>query len=385
MVGIFYLNIGEVIVMKLEKFRKNNRKSKIIFGSLIGMLLLVGSVFFFKTYAFYEEKKSFNILKGKVPNFMENDVTLAIRLNGEIVKEIPKGKSYKVDVTCDKGAKGSWDYENWGPNIRNVTEKTRCQIDFSTNTTNLYYQSEIGDYVSYTPEKISYNIPSSLTGLETDQTINPSELNVWRIIRKNNDGTIELVSEYTSSKEIYFKGKEGYKNYIGTLNRIAKSYETENITLRSRYIGYNGQTEFITDETVLNGIISPWVDSTTSSNSYKGSIRESLGSGDVLYVTDTELIQAACGHVRAKDISTKSIERDYWLGSRYFVNDDENGSFNIRIVHISGGIYSGPLYSYKDGTELDHRRMIRPIVTLKSEIQSISGDGKSELSAWKIK
>lgn len=58
MVGIFYLNIGEVIVMKLEKFRKNNRKSKIIFGSLIGMLLLVGSVFFFKTYAFYEEKKA---------------------------------------------------------------------------------------------------------------------------------------------------------------------------------------------------------------------------------------------------------------------------------------------------------------------------------------
>ena len=36
------------------------------------------------------------------------------------------------------------------------------------------------------------------------------------------DGSIDLVSEYVSSTRVAFKGKEGYKNYIGTLNRIAK-------------------------------------------------------------------------------------------------------------------------------------------------------------------
>lgn len=57
------------------------------------------------------------------------------------------------------------------------------------------------------------------------------------MIQKNTDGSIDLVSEYTSSSAIRIRGKEGYKNYIGTLNRRANSYETPGITDSSRYIG----------------------------------------------------------------------------------------------------------------------------------------------------
>ena len=53
--------------------------------------------------------------------------------------------------------------------------------------------------------------------------------------------------------------------YVGTLNKIAKGFETEGITSGSRYMGYNGQTEFITQ--LGNRTVVP----------------ESEGGGDVLY------------------------------------------------------------------------------------------------------
>ncbi len=377
---------------QLERFTKNKKSKKLTY-SIIGLLLIIGSITLFKTYAFFEEKQEFNIIRGKIPNFIENDVFIALRLNGEIVDEIPKGKAYKVDVTCNN-AKGSWNYETWKLDVSEIIKKAKCEVNFKTDTSNLFYASEIGDYISYTPVLEKFDIENKLTGCtgETSvcngldkQIINPSELNLWRVIRKNNDGTLDLVSEYVSSTNVYFYGKEGYRNYIGALNIIARSYETPDVTIRSRYIGYDGQTEMILDDTVLNSKLFP--ETTSVSNSPKRSKREALGGGDLLYATDEELIKAACGSFRAKDIMTKSIEQDYWLGSRYFNKSSDGGSLNIRIVHISGGIYGGPLYYMGNENDIrnnDHRRMIRPIVTLKSEIQSISGNGKSETSAWKI-
>ena len=73
-----------------------------------------------------------------------------------------------------------------------------------------------------------------------NQTINPSELDLWRVIKKNEDGSIEVISENTSNEEIHFYGKTGYINYIGVLNEIARAYKNE---VGSRYMGYNGQTE----------------------------------------------------------------------------------------------------------------------------------------------
>ncbi len=49
--------------MKLENLKKNKKRNKIIISSILGILLIIGSILLYKTYAFYEEKKSFNVLK----------------------------------------------------------------------------------------------------------------------------------------------------------------------------------------------------------------------------------------------------------------------------------------------------------------------------------
>ncbi len=55
--------------MKLENLKKNKKRNKIIISSIIGILLIIASIMLYKTYAFYEEKKSFNVLKGRIPYF----------------------------------------------------------------------------------------------------------------------------------------------------------------------------------------------------------------------------------------------------------------------------------------------------------------------------
>ena len=39
-----------------------------------------------------------------------------------------------------------------------------------------------------TPTKSSYTTDKSKTGYSSTQTINPQELNLWRVIKINNDG-----------------------------------------------------------------------------------------------------------------------------------------------------------------------------------------------------
>ena len=76
----------------------------------------------------------------------------------------------------------------------------------------------LGDYVIYTPNKTSYTTDTAYTGYTSTQTINPSELTLWRVISLNQDGTVDIISEYVSSVEIYFNGLTGYKNFVGYLN-----------------------------------------------------------------------------------------------------------------------------------------------------------------------
>ncbi len=355
-------------------------------------MFIFGLFALFRMSFFYNETENANILEGKALEFNEEDLQLAFTIDGIKGERFPSKDNGLIGkiVNCSKGATASWNNETWGlENINsNGNKKINCTIDFVTKqVTNLYEKVNVGEFVSYTPEKTNYEITSDLTGYTSNQTINPSELNLWRVIRKNSDGSIELVSEYTSSTSIYFKGKEGYKNYIGTLNTIASQYETNGITSGSRYMGYNGQTENITNET-LNKTSAPWTESTTARNSLKGSTREAQGGGDLLYETDTDLVKAACGTLKAYVVNATTLADDYYLASRNFVyNSRDDWVFCIRRVYTGGsGSVAGTVllgYINYDPYENDNDSFLRPIVTLKAEIQLLSGDG-SQNNPYKI-
>ena len=232
---------------------------------------------------------------------------------------------------------------------------------------------EPGDYVKMTPTLTSYTTDTSKTGYTSTQTINPSELNLWRVLKVNSDGTIEIISEYTSSTLVYFRGQTGYLNFVGYLNELASKYENSKYTIGSRYVGYNGQTEYITDTSKITSTPAPWT-SSTGSNTV-----ESQGGGDTLYQNDHNLIKSVLGTVVANKVGTGNAS-SYWLASRYYYyNSPASWGYSGRRIY-AGDLYDNNLYYCNRGSFNPDTGSyaLRPIVILKSGISYIPAVGTSE-------
>ena len=228
----------------------------------------------------------------------------------------------------------------------------------------------LGDYVKMTPTKSSYTTDTSKTGYTSTQTINPQELNLWRVIKINDDGTVEMISEHVSSTAVWFQGQTGYQNFVGYLNVLASQYENSTYTKGSRYFGYNGQTEYITDTSKFVNP-APWTSSTGSSTV------ESQGGGDELYQKDYDLVKNAIGTLEATKVDGSSF--DYWIASRYYSYDGatDYGLYG-RVIESWGNLDYYPLYRYISSFgESIANYALRPIVTLKSGLK-YSGLGTEE-------
>ena len=124
-----------ILIMKLKKFQElHQRKIGIVVG-ICFVVLLCAIIVVFRSFAFYEEQKEFDVIKGKVPD-QNYDVMFSFLLEDTEGKKvnietIPDGQDYDVTILCDKGATGVWDYEEWGPRIQNLTDtRTKCKINF---------------------------------------------------------------------------------------------------------------------------------------------------------------------------------------------------------------------------------------------------------------
>ena len=223
----------------------------------------------------------------------------------------------------------------------------------------------LGDYVKMTPTKSSYTTDTSKTGYTSTQTINPQELDLWRVIKLNDDGTVEMISEHVSSVAVYFRGQTGYQNLVGYLNVLASQYENSTYTKGSRYFGYNGQTEYITDTSKITNP-APWTCSTGGSCNPT----EELGGGDTLYTTDYNLINTVLGTRAAAKPGGSSAS--YWIASRYYYySSSTDYTWDGRGVSSSGSLSSYYLYYY-DSSSFHaniYSNSLRPIVVLKSGLK----------------
>ena len=231
-----------------------------------------------------------------------------------------------------------------------------------------------GDYVKMTPTLTSYTTDTSKTGNLWAQTINPSELNLWRVLKVNSNGTVEVISEYTSSTSIYFVGKTGYENLVGYLNVLASKYENSKYTSGSRYVGYNGQTEYITDTSKITSTTAPWTSNTGSSTV------ESQGGGDTLYTNDYNLIKSVIGTAVANKVSATGGSY-YWLASRdYLYNSSDYWYYDARYVNLGGSLNGYSLYYSRNSNckVCSNNNALRPIVILKSGINYTPATGTSD-------
>ena len=89
-----------------------------------------------------------------------------------------------------------------------------------------------GDYVSYTPSSTSYTTDKSKTGYSSSQTINPSELNLWRVLNINDDNK-DLVKEYVF-KDIVLAIYDGKMEQSGMFQVILPMLEEMKVYRKQR-------------------------------------------------------------------------------------------------------------------------------------------------------
>ena len=100
--------------MKLKSFKKNKKLNNTLL-TLGALALLGGGILIYRSYAFYKETKSYNILRGNIPDFSSGDVEIAYTINEIKVKNSfpTKESGYTVNsVTCKDGATAEWDVTN---------------------------------------------------------------------------------------------------------------------------------------------------------------------------------------------------------------------------------------------------------------------------------
>ena len=108
---------------------------------------------------------------------------------------------------------------------------------------------KVGDYINYktdTVEGKTYSLLGTQSGHDSDQIISQENLN-WRILKINDDGSIDIISDLTNNK-IYFNGALGYNNGVYLLNDICKElYSNTSKGVIARSINLKNMEDCLTD------------------------------------------------------------------------------------------------------------------------------------------
>ncbi len=97
----------------------------------------------------YKMEKSFNVIKGVVPDFSSGDVTLAFSINGVKTSDVSfpnQNEGFtKKDIKCDGGVEADWDDTTWSLKLKNSNNQSRikCTIDFNAPIFSTYLKSKV--------------------------------------------------------------------------------------------------------------------------------------------------------------------------------------------------------------------------------------------------
>ncbi len=129
--------------MNLRRFNKHKKQKEIIIGSIILLIVIIGGISLIASFAMYEEKATFNVLKGTIPDFSTKDINLSFTIDGQTETNKPfpnKSEGYIVEeVDCEDNVTADWNNGSWSlENIKNegTAKKVKCTVKFKTiNTT----------------------------------------------------------------------------------------------------------------------------------------------------------------------------------------------------------------------------------------------------------
>ena len=271
---------------------------------------------------------------------------------------------------------------------------------------------EVGDYVSYTPDTATGKTYDSEKlkkgGYTSTQTVKKEDLN-WRVLRKNDDGSIDLIGDATSNS-VYFRGSLGYNNGVYLLNDICKelySNSTHHITARS--VNLEDMEKWLTDsgKTARAGYTSSSsgkkygeTKEYTGSNSYTPDIYGKTEDESANYYSEptTNTYTPASGTATADNtlnakqtyysISINSTNYGdgakvlsssnyYWVAARYVSCYSSSAGFGLR---GAGSSINGISMFDSDSNTYNGYNRLRPVVSLGSDVQITPSTGTNSAS-----
>ena len=130
------------------------------YGTILSLVLIVTISIIYFTYSKFTSKNEMTAYETTVQPFIKNDYFIASYINGEWSDSIPgKNDGYIVDkIVCDNGATGTWDYSEWGINIRNATKKIKCGVYFKPNVAKQIVELVANDTTNFATDDPDNNI-----------------------------------------------------------------------------------------------------------------------------------------------------------------------------------------------------------------------------------
>ena len=115
---------------KLKLKRKWRSYSRYVYIAVPCVLCCLLCLYF--AYSKFFVSKEQAVIRTTVGDFIYGDVVINAYIDGEYSSTIPgKNDGYVVDkVSCDNGAVGEWNNDDWGLLTTNLTKRTKCNVYF---------------------------------------------------------------------------------------------------------------------------------------------------------------------------------------------------------------------------------------------------------------
>ena len=270
---------------------------------------------------------------------------------------------------------------------------------------------KVGDIVNY-DEGTGYSttVEVSKSGYVNNQTYTTENLN-WRVLGINAKGELELISDNPTSKKLYLKGERGYLNAEDILNNMcnklygqgehatgARSLNVEDINKLGNYdpttkSGYGDiwtyrfptSGEYIQSKvTKTDGtLVTDWTNITNTdfqtfrmpgetekiSADNRNDTGRSVEYTSYSYTVEDKVKQTTSDGKNMSDIISKGTGNSYdyqWLASRCAACYSYGVGFYGR--HVGYYVDISTLY-YSNGSSRAYDGRVRPVVTLKTDIQ----------------
>ena len=127
----------EKVLRQLEFKRKWRSYSRYVYIAVPCVLCCLLCLYFAYSKFFVSDAQA--VIRTTVGDFIYGDVVISAYIDGEYSSTIPgKNDGYVVDkVSCDNGAVGEWNDDDWGLLTTNLIKRTKCNVYFETKKTPL--------------------------------------------------------------------------------------------------------------------------------------------------------------------------------------------------------------------------------------------------------